>query len=253
MTNLSRDKLASRNVAELQAQILMALGIDALSSMRVLDIGCGNGSTVNGWLEIGANAYGCDFRFKEGKHVASLQQQNRLSIIPNTHYRLPYPDERFDLVLTNQVMEHVIDYPSTLSEIQRILKPGGYCLHIFPSRWMPIEPHVFVPFATVLRSYWWLSLWAFIGIRKRSQREQTWRDVAWENQQYLLTSTNYLTGKEIEKHFRQFFSKFNYAEKQFLQNSPNKRGQKLARIGEIFPFVFPLYRAIWSRVILTQK
>lgn len=55
-------------------------------------------------------------------------------------------------------MEHVLDYPSTVAEMRRVLKPGGCCLHIIPSRHVPIEPHVFVPLATILRSEFWLQL-----------------------------------------------------------------------------------------------
>jgi SAM-dependent methyltransferase len=43
--------------------------------------------------------------------------------------KLSYTDASFDLVLTSETLEHVPDWQLAMSEIQRVLKPGGY--HIF--------------------------------------------------------------------------------------------------------------------------
>jgi SAM-dependent methyltransferase len=42
---------------------------------------------------------------------------------------LAFPDGRFDLVLSEDVFEHLTDYRRGFSEVHRVLKPGGY--HIF--------------------------------------------------------------------------------------------------------------------------
>jgi len=41
---------------------------------------------------------------------------------------LPYDDDSFDVVHANQVIEHLHDTDTFVSEIYRILKPGGYAL-----------------------------------------------------------------------------------------------------------------------------
>jgi SAM-dependent methyltransferase len=48
---------------------------------------------------------------------------------------LSYADESFDLVLTSETLEHIPDVQKGLSEIRRVLRPGG--LHVFtiPVRW----------------------------------------------------------------------------------------------------------------------
>jgi SAM-dependent methyltransferase len=43
--------------------------------------------------------------------------------------RLSYTDSSFDLIITSDTLEHVPDVDLALSEIRRVLKPGG--LHIF--------------------------------------------------------------------------------------------------------------------------
>ena len=41
------------------------------------------------------------------------------------HDRLPYPDAGIDAVMAFNVLEHIFNYSSLLSEIRRVLKPGG--------------------------------------------------------------------------------------------------------------------------------
>ena len=48
-----------------------------------------------------------------------------------------------------------------------------------------IEGHVYVPLASIFRPYWWLLLWAWLGVRKDSQRGWTPEKAARHNYQYL--------------------------------------------------------------------
>jgi SAM-dependent methyltransferase len=48
---------------------------------------------------------------------------------------IPYPDRSFDLVFADNVMEHVADPMQALSEIARVLKPGGRFLAKTPNKW----------------------------------------------------------------------------------------------------------------------
>jgi SAM-dependent methyltransferase len=41
---------------------------------------------------------------------------------------ISYPDESFDFVLANHVLEHVADEARALSELRRVLKPGGFAI-----------------------------------------------------------------------------------------------------------------------------
>jgi GT2 family glycosyltransferase/glycosyltransferase involved in cell wall biosynthesis/SAM-dependent methyltransferase len=45
---------------------------------------------------------------------------------------LSMPDAMFDVVLTNDVFEHLSDLPRAVSEIGRVLKPGGVLISTFP-------------------------------------------------------------------------------------------------------------------------
>ena len=45
---------------------------------------------------------------------------------------LSYPDESFDEILLDNVIEHLNDIPSSIKEIHRLLAPGGVCTLITP-------------------------------------------------------------------------------------------------------------------------
>jgi hypothetical protein len=114
--------------------------------------------------------------------------------------------------------------------MRRILKPGGYGLHIFPARGLLIEPHVNVPLATIVQNRSWLSLWARLGVRTTRQKQMHWREVAERNYVYLTSSTNYLTGPALKRQFQAHFAHVRYADNAFLKHSPHRRGQLLSSI-----------------------
>jgi glycosyltransferase involved in cell wall biosynthesis len=54
--------------------------------------------------------------------------------------KIPFPDESFDLVCSRHVMEHVSDIQIALTEIKRVLKPGGIVAAVTPHRFPDYEP-----------------------------------------------------------------------------------------------------------------
>jgi SAM-dependent methyltransferase len=45
----------------------------------------------------------------------------------------PFPDASFDIVFSSNVLEHIPDLAQTHREMRRVLKLGGYCLHVLPT------------------------------------------------------------------------------------------------------------------------
>ena len=58
---------------------------------------------------------------------------------------LPVPEASIDVVVCNQVYEHVDAPIALLRNIYRALVPGGVCYFAGPNLLWPIEPHVFWP------------------------------------------------------------------------------------------------------------
>ena len=66
---------------------------------------------------------------------------------------LPFPDESFDVVVSNHVIEHVGDRTAQrdhLSEIRRVLRRDGLGYLAVPNRWALVEPHYRLAFLSWL-------------------------------------------------------------------------------------------------------
>jgi SAM-dependent methyltransferase len=120
---------------------------------RVLDVGCGVGrmaSALTRYLNAEASYEGFDivpagiqwcqqhitprfprFRFQH----ANLYNKgyNPAGTLPSSGFRFPYDDGTFDLVILTSVFTHMLpaDVQWYLSEIRRVLRPGGRCLATF--------------------------------------------------------------------------------------------------------------------------
>jgi 2-polyprenyl-3-methyl-5-hydroxy-6-metoxy-1,4-benzoquinol methylase len=86
----------------------------------VLDLGCGDGKTGKKLLDKGFQVHACDmdvnrFEFKDAIPFKA----------GNLNDRLPYEDNSFDYVILMEVIEHVYNPQHVVSEIKRILRPGG--------------------------------------------------------------------------------------------------------------------------------
>jgi SAM-dependent methyltransferase len=191
--------------ADVLLRMWKRLGATPTPQTKLLDFGCGAGDRVEELRDRGYDVVGCDIALPDG--ATALLHEIR------THpYRLPYDDHAFDLVYSITVFEHVMDYDIALAEIRRVLKPGGISVHVFPSRWKPIETHAYVPFASRIQSYWWLYLWALAGIRNEFQQGESARETATANYRFLHTETNYLTKRQIRDHVLRYFERCEFVE-----------------------------------------
>lgn len=93
----------------------------------LLDLGCDDGVlTAQFAKRVGTDdVQGCDFVSAALKRASRRGVQTSLA---DLNARLPYPTGRFDVVTTNQVIEHLFDTDRFVAEIYRILKPGGYAV-----------------------------------------------------------------------------------------------------------------------------
>jgi SAM-dependent methyltransferase len=211
------------NRVEKVVRMARDIGRELRPEALVLDFGCGAGNQVQKFLELGLDCHGCDLEFKPGPHADTLQAAGRLRKIQWDPYRLPFEDRQFDFVLSDQVFEHVQNYPETLAELRRVLRPDGWSLHIFPARWRVFEPHIGTPFGCVIRSEAWVTMWARLGFNRRHpELSGDWRQVAAKDWEYLRTCTNYLSLAEIHRHFRAAGFRVQHLERQALRYSGHR-------------------------------
>lgn len=60
--------------------------------------------------------------------------------------KLPFKKNSFDIIISNHVIEHVLNQNKHLSEMKRILKHGGFVYLATPNKYSFIEPHYKIPF-----------------------------------------------------------------------------------------------------------
>ena len=228
----------------LHQAILGEFGVVLPAGAKVLDFGCGKGAMVEEYAQHGFAGYGCDPRLSD--ETDTLRQMKA------PDYRIPFPDNTFAFVFSDQVMEHVQDHAAASAEIYRVLQPGGISLHLFPSRWKPLESHVLVPFAGVWQNRAWLSLWAYLGVRTSAHRGQSAREISAKNYEYLNTRTNYLSKEELLHAFGKQFGAVTFAEPELLKHTYGG-ARKLAALAQRIGLIAPLYAAFYSRAIFLRK
>lgn len=122
-----------------------------------LDIGCGSGGIAAGLAPHIKSIIAIDpFPWAEWSTLQSLH--HNLQFFNQPIENLSSASESVDIILCNQVYEHVLNPQALIAEIYRILKPGGYCYFAGPNLLFPIEPHVFWPFVHWLPRAWAVKL-----------------------------------------------------------------------------------------------
>lgn len=119
--------LASRAYVENRKNFLNLLERDSGATM--LDIGCNDGKfTLQCAEKIGASqVWGIDIDEQMIKKARELGIRTKVWDA-NSPLPLPFENEMFDVVISNQVIEHLYNIDGVLEEIRRVLKTGGYCV-----------------------------------------------------------------------------------------------------------------------------
>lgn len=110
-----------------------------LRGKRILDIGCGMGMYVSRFRQFSDDVYGVDV--DPDKVARASEWLPNLQVSPAES--LPFEAASFDVILLNEVIEHVDDDRRTIQEAYRVLAPGGHIVIYAPNRLYPFETHGF--------------------------------------------------------------------------------------------------------------
>ena len=113
---------------------------------RVLDMGCGGGRHAFSLYKRGADVVAFDMSFEDLVEVKTMftaidlegqaPEGSRADVVRGTAYQLPFEDASFDRVIAAEIMEHLPEDELAMSELYRVLKPGGLIAVTVP-RWFP--------------------------------------------------------------------------------------------------------------------
>lgn len=132
--NLYNDKktlgaLQNNPRIRVMAKIANSLGLE---NKDILDIGCYDGTFLsllenryNNLYGLEASDYGARESTKKGIRVKQFFFDDQT--------RMPFDDQTFDLIVAGEIIEHIYDTDFFISEIGRLLKPGGKLLISTPN------------------------------------------------------------------------------------------------------------------------
>ena len=112
----------------------------------LLDLGCGFGRHAFEAFRMGARVVACDMALPELTQVRALFEamveageappNGLATAIAGDATRLPFPDGTFDRIIASEVMEHIPDDRAAITELTRVLRPGGVIAVTVPT-WLP--------------------------------------------------------------------------------------------------------------------
>ncbi|MBI3535949.1 MAG: class I SAM-dependent methyltransferase [Chloroflexi bacterium] len=111
---------------------------------RVLEIGTGTGGKGIAYARAGmrVSAFDLDRAALARAQIAARKLDAPIDFLSTDAARLPYPNNFFDAVLLDSVIEHVSDPARVLQESWRVLKPGGITFVVFPPFFGPLSGHI---------------------------------------------------------------------------------------------------------------
>lgn len=137
--------------------------------VRILDHGTGTGINILYLAALGFRAvWGCNVVDKAQPHnrvFREILETGEDRIVIYEGQTLPFADAMFDVVLSQQVVEHLPDaiIDGYYAEEGRVLIAGGRAFHQLPHRWLPYDGHT--------------RTW-FVSYLPRSMRNAIWRRIA---------------------------------------------------------------------------
>ena len=233
------------------------------SKGKILDYGCGAGDIVYAGQIEGFDIYGVETFYEGGDTSEFVRKKGLLgdTVRELDDNFIPFPDDYFDLVVSNQVFEHVSDLHIVLNEIYRVLKPAGRLLCLFPSKDVIREGHCGIPFIHWFpkerhyRYYWILPFRVLgFGYYKLQKTPQQWSlDII----DWLDKFTFYRSYTEIHDTLLAHFSSLHHIEEDYISyRLTDKKLWLIARFARVAPVKYLsrwLCRKLGGLVIVAKK
>lgn len=161
LTGTDRDAYEAQAATRyaLEPYIVDFAEFDAAAGKRVLEIGVGLGADHQRFAQAGADLSGIDLTERAIEHtrrrLAAFGLSSRLTVADAE--QLEFPTDYFDKVYSWGVLHHSPDTPAALSEVWRVLKPGGEARVMIYHTWSMVGFMMWIRYA-LLRARPWMSL-----------------------------------------------------------------------------------------------
>lgn len=228
------------------------IGVVIPKTSAILDFGCGAGGTVYKLVDQGySDVFGYDVQ--DYLNLRHQGDRSRFSIGTPLQQRLPWDDETFDLVLSDQVFEHVKDQVAMFRELHRITKRGGIHLHVIPARYHLIEGHIHVPFASVFAHRWWFKLWALLGVRNKYQEGMSADATADMNAFFFVEKINYLPTSHYRVMWKELGFEYRFIHQAYFDTHNRGLMRLFGKISRVVPMIGWLYPMTRARIVYLKR
>ena len=102
-----------------------AVAVGLAHGKRVLDIACGEGYGANLLAFVASQVTGVDLDAGTIAHAQAKYDRPNLDFVEGSCTQIPCADQSIDLVASFETIEHISEHDAFLSEIKRVLAPGG--------------------------------------------------------------------------------------------------------------------------------
>lgn len=99
------------------------------SGESILDVGCGSGVSLLESKLMGAKAFGIE----ADPNVEAIAKPLGMNIYFGNVHDNPFSEKTFDLIIMNQVIEHITEPDKTLEILEKRLNPGGRIVLTYPN------------------------------------------------------------------------------------------------------------------------
>ncbi|MGC9469101.1 MAG: class I SAM-dependent methyltransferase [Anaerolineae bacterium] len=108
-----------------------------LENKCLLDVGCGVGMYTAAFARYTPHVYGVEVELPRAREAHGVTPK----VTQAVGEALPYGDNRFDVVFSHEVLEHVVEDRTCASEMVRVTQRGGHIVVFAPNRLYPFETH----------------------------------------------------------------------------------------------------------------
>lgn len=177
--------------------------------IKVLEVGFGNEKLIQHLLchsDIALNIFGVEnFNYRSNtffkKNVFIKRQFNKRSyqiIALSETSQYPFLDNQFKVIYSNQVLEHINNIESLITENLRLLDKKGIMLHTFPLKNRIVESHIRIPFVhkfdnhIIQKRIIYFFSFFLIGKFRKKRKFTTLRDFSIQRAEYLQAKVHYI-------------------------------------------------------------
>jgi 2-polyprenyl-3-methyl-5-hydroxy-6-metoxy-1,4-benzoquinol methylase len=150
---LAHQHMYDEKERRLKSQKILAVLQDHFANCRslsILDASCSTGIMLADLAEHFASSTGIDIDVAAVTAAESRFAGRGIQFRVMDALQTTFSDSCFDVIVCNQMYEHVPDATILMKEIFRLLKPGGVCYFGAANALRIIEPHYFLPFLSYL-------------------------------------------------------------------------------------------------------